>query len=79
MKKTILEFIIESIISNQDDKMLGEEIRVLLETIQKIINNGEESILEVIYNLIIDNPTDNELGRKIRHLAPLILIGIYVE
>lgn len=80
MNKTILEFILDAVISlKENEKGLGEEIRQLEETIGSIINREEDPILEVIYNVITETSNDVELASKIKTISPLILLALYVE
>lgn len=65
---TILLFVLKAIEENPNDSSLGEEIRVLHESIENTLTVNFDEVLDHINNLIILIPNDQELGSKIRSI-----------
>jgi hypothetical protein len=66
MKKQIVEFIIKAIQDWDDNTHLGEEIRVLEETLEEIQDNNPDHLIGTILLLIYIFKQDEELGKHIR-------------
>jgi hypothetical protein len=66
MKKSIIEFIIIAIQDWDDNTRLGEEIRVLQETLEHLVDTDTDNLIGALLMMIYLCPDDNDLGRHIR-------------
>lgn len=79
MFKTILDFIINSVIANTNDFDLGFEIRALKETLEDLCAKDFNPVLEQILHLINKLPNDGDLGQNIRIVSPILVLVLYAE
>lgn len=77
MKKTIIEFVVTSIITWSNNYQLGEEIRALRDTVDKIMDEDPDDTIGVILLLIQIYPNDYDLGQQIR--KHLISFKLYLN
>ena len=79
MFKTILDFIINSVLANPNDFDLGFEIRALKETLEDLCQKDFNPVLDQILYLINKHPNDGELGSNIRIVSPILVLVLYAE
>lgn len=66
MKKSIIEFITIAIQDWDDNTRLGEEIRVLQDTLEHLVDTDPDNLIGALLMMIYLCPDDNDLGRHIR-------------
>jgi len=66
MKKSIIEFIVKAIEDWEDNTYLGEEIRMLEDTLNELMDTEPNQVYASILLLIIITKTDEKLGEHMR-------------
>ena len=77
MERTIIQYIIGAIETWGDNKLLGEEIRGLVEVLENLPQIDTNETLASILLMIYLCPTDEELGFNVRH--SYIPLKIYIR
>jgi hypothetical protein len=77
MKKTLIQFVVNSILNNPNNFQLGEEVRALRETIEDLMVKEPDDVIGVILILMYLFPNDYDLGQHVR--GHLINFKLYLE